>query len=212
MTEEIAIATTSGKAYYRIVTELKMRGVPFLSLKPTETVPLHVKAVITTKPERKKTRFPRVLTYDEKDDPRAVVEKALQIIRGKEKYNQLVVGVDPGKRFGVAVVGDETVLKLMSASDAEDAANEVLEILDEVRADRKTVKIGDGARTYQSKLIKLLDATLPPDVTLESVREEGTTKSIKKPLRRRKGPRDVMSAVKISMRSGRAIERRRSRD
>ena len=43
MKAKIAVATVSGKAYYLIVSELKKKNVPFLSLTPNERIPMEVK-------------------------------------------------------------------------------------------------------------------------------------------------------------------------
>lgn len=62
MKAKIAVATTSGKAYCLIVGELKRKSVPFLSLTPTERIPIEIKAVITTEKEKQSIHQERVLT------------------------------------------------------------------------------------------------------------------------------------------------------
>ena len=58
MRAKIALATVSGKACYKMVGGLKRRGLPFLSLKPTDTVPLDVKVVIITRREHRMVTHP----------------------------------------------------------------------------------------------------------------------------------------------------------
>ena len=203
----VAIVTTSGKAYYQLVEGLRKRSVPFVSLRPEDTIPLSVKVVITTGEEEKKIRFPKVLVYNEDEDPTDVIEKALQILSGKSTYNQVVVGVDPGKTLGIAVMGDGNLLRSMNVFDTEEAAQKILRALNAVNAGIKKVRIGDGAREYQLKLVKLLDRNLPPDITLESVNEEGTTRTNETPLKYNHVPRDIMSAVRIAIRRGYTIQR-----
>lgn len=204
---DIAVVTTSGKAYYRLVGGLRKRGLPFVSLRPEDAIPLSVKVVITTGEEEKKIHFPKVLVYDEDKDPTDVIEQALQMLSGKSTYNQVVVGVDPGKTLGIAVMGDGNVLRSMNVFDTEEAAQKILRALNAINADTKKVRIGDGARDYQLKLVKLLDRSLPPDITLESVNEKGTTRTNETPLKHSHVPRDIMSAVRISMRRGSKIRR-----
>jgi len=203
----VAVVTTSGKAYYRLVEGLRKRSVPFVSLRPEDTIPLSVKVVITTGEEEKKIRFPKVLVYNEDEDPTDVIEKALQILSGKSTYNQVVVGVDPGKTLGIAVMGDGNLLRSMNVFDTEEAAQKILRALNAVNAGTKKVRIGDGAREYQLKLVKLLDRNLPSDITLESVNEEGTTRTNEAPLKYNHVPRDIMSAVRIAIRRGYTIQR-----
>lgn len=205
---ETAVATTSGKAYYRLVAELKRRRIPFLSLRPTDTVPIGVRVVITTAPEREQVRFSPVLVYDEDEDPAPTVDEAARVVRGKGRYDRVVVGVDPGKRFGVAVMGDETLLKYMRFFSVEAAASGIAKALGEVEAGGRVVRVGVGAKAYYKGLVRLLDRTLPSDVRIEAVVEEGTTKNAGRLPGQRRLPRDVMSAVKISMRDGREMERK----
>ena len=57
MTREIGILTTSGKAYYKLVSEFRVRGLQFISLIPEDIIPFYVKVVITTESERKNIDF-----------------------------------------------------------------------------------------------------------------------------------------------------------
>lgn len=207
MVEEITVATTSGKAYYRLANELKKRHAAFLSLKPDEDIPSHIKAVITTDRAFEDSGNAKILIYDENDDPAYIVEDALRILSGKNKYDRIVVGVDPGKRLGVAILGDGSLIKSESYSDVEKAAETIFQKLMEIKADRKIVKIGDGAGKLGKELVKILDETLPSDIILEYVKEENTTKIDEKYLKHRRGLRDEVAATKISARTGSRIKR-----
>ncbi|MEM3041561.1 MAG: hypothetical protein QXG97_06020, partial [Nitrososphaerota archaeon] len=69
MKEKIAVATVSGKAYYRLVKELKERNLLFLSLVPGEPVSSSINVVITTEKERNLINHPNILTYNAEDNP-----------------------------------------------------------------------------------------------------------------------------------------------
>ena len=210
--DSIVVATVSGKAYYIIVSELKKRRIGFSSLSPGEAVPLGVKVVITTASERDKVNFPRLLVYEDFADLEELIERALLIIQGKDKYEEVIVGVDPGKRFGIAVTGDGKVLKVLTASNVSEATSNIIRILEIIGGDRKVVKIGNGAREYQKALSELLDESLTSDVLIESVEEYRTTKASKKAQSWRKHLRDGISAIEITMRNGRIIKRKEKSD
>lgn len=209
MKAEIAIATVSGKAYYLLVCELKQRKLPFLSLKPSDAVPLDIKVVITTEKERPMIKHPTVLVFDEETDAAEVVNEAIRAIEGKQDYENLVVGVDPGRTIGVAIMGDGKLLEALKCSSLNEVANIILSIFNRVPAVAKTVKIGNGTPTQTEELLKLLDETLPEDTTIEVVCEEGTSQLAKETTHRRE-VRDVMSALKIAERNGRVYVRRGS--
>lgn len=208
ITDAIAVATVSGKAYYMIVSELKKRRIGFLSLSPGDAIPLDVRIVITTASERDKIHFPNVLIYDDFPDPEILVEQALLILQGKNRYREVIVGVDPGKRFGIAVTGDGKVLKVLITSNIDETTKSIIKLLEIVGGDRRIVRIGNGAREYQIALAESLDESLPSDVLMESVEEYRTTKASKRSSNWRKDLRDGFSAIEISMRNGKIIKRK----
>ena len=111
MKAKIAIATVSGRAYYKLVNELKQRGLLFLSLVPGESIPSTVKVVITTEKEKQLIRHPNIIIFDESTDPKNVISEAYRIASGKEVCQEVTIGVDPGKTFGVAILCDGKVLR-----------------------------------------------------------------------------------------------------
>src|SRR4030065_2415015 len=106
MKAKVAVATVQGKAYFLIVNKLKERNIPFVSLVPGETVPTEVKAVITTEKEKHRIRHEKVLVYDSETEPDSVVDEVMKILQGKEAYEKIVIGVDPGEVFGLAVIAE----------------------------------------------------------------------------------------------------------
>ena len=205
MSAQIAVATLSGREYYALVNELKKRRIPFISLKPGEPIPVYVKVVITTIAEKSKIRYQHILVYDLSQDAGKIVDKALQIVSGKMIYRLIVIGIDPGKTFGFAVLGDERVLKMSSYSTVRETVNIVSEVLKELPAMKKIVRVGDGADPYRRRLIQALSKKLPKDVPLETVSERETTRIAKAFMPRRKALLDAASAIGIASRTGRRI-------
>ncbi|UCE16532.1 MAG: hypothetical protein JSV12_02670 [Candidatus Bathyarchaeota archaeon] len=208
MKAKITVATVSGKAYYKLVKELKERNILFLSLTPREPVPLSVKVVITTKKERHLITHPNVLIYNEEKDPATVVDKALRLAEGKKSYDRVVIGVDPGKTFGLAVLGDGNVLETVTCSSSEETVNTVTKVLNKAPAAINVVKIGNGAPAYTKQLLSLLDETLPEETMMEVVSEAGTSRFGREATHKREG-KDVRSAIKIAERRGNVFHRKR---
>jgi uncharacterized protein YuzE len=101
MRAKVAVATIQGKAYYLIVNELKRRQIPFVSLIPGDSVSAEIRAVITTKQEKRFILHPKTVTYDPETDPEILGAEIVRILRGREIYENIVIGVDPGDVFGV---------------------------------------------------------------------------------------------------------------
>ena len=207
MKAKIALATVSGKAYYLLVSELKRRKINFLSLTPFEQIPANVKVVITTAKERNLISHSNVLAFHEDNDPAEIVEEAERIVEGKESYEKLVIGVDPGKNFGIAVLGDGKVIEALNCSNIYETVNVIKKAIEREPAEKVYVKVGDGTPEYTNALLQLLDKALPETVIIEKVHEAGTSRySIEE--KHRRGLRDVMSAIKIAGRNGQKLSRK----
>lgn len=210
MKAKIAVATVSGKAYYLVVKELKKRDIPFLSLTPDERVPVEIKVVITTEEEKNLVKHDKVLTFKGGGNPEALINNAIRIVQGKDGYDEIVVGVDPGKIIGLAVLADGEIAETGNSFSVQDTLEKIKRILDNFKSDPMpsiSVKIGDGVPKYQNKLLRVLDEKLPRNVELKIVSEAGTNR-YSSDTKHRRGVRDIVSAVKIAGRRGRTFNRR----
>ncbi len=207
MKAKIAVATVSGIAYYKLVNELKRRGIPFLSLKPSDPIPLDIKVVITTEEESSLIKHQEVLTLNEHTNPAALVNEALRRIQGRRNPERVVIGIDPGKTSGLAVLEDGFVLETAVCYTIEDVINKISEVLMfKPKFSRVIVKIGNGAPFYTKKLSNMLDKMLPREVEIEIVEEAGTSRFFKEE-KYRKRERDVVSAIRIAERRGKQLMR-----
>ena len=212
MKAKIAVATVSGKAYYLIVNELKRKNVPFLSLTPNDPIPIEIRVVITAEGEQHLISHEKILVYHEGLEPEALVNEALQIVQGKEYYEKIVIGVDPGEVFGLAVLADGKVIETGNCFSVEETLNKIRNILRNLGKTPITsasVKVGDGVPAYKEKLLRVLDYALPPNVMLESVSEAGTDRYLSETQHRR-GLRDIVSAIRIAGRNGHKFPRRKT--
>jgi hypothetical protein len=212
MKAKIAVATVSGKAYYLIVDELKKRNVPFISITPYEPVPMEIKVVLTTEKERPLINHENVLTLKEGEDPQALINQAIQHLEGKNFYEKIVIGVDPGEVLGIAVLADGKIIKTgnsFSIKETIDEIGNIIEGLKDVKTSTIIVRVGDGVPEYKERLLRALDRRLPPNVELESVSEAGTDRYISE-AKHRRGIRDIVSAIKIARRNGQKFVRRRA--
>jgi hypothetical protein len=207
MEAKIAIATVVGKAYFFLVNELKARGVDFLSLTPYETVPLNVEVVVTTESERKHIKHPNVLVYMEGSNPSILIDEAVKLVMGKGGFETIVVGVDPGKTFGIAVLSDGNIIDAVNCVSVEETVNTIRQIFSKQLAPARVLKVGNRPPSYIAELVPLLDEVLPPDVTIEIVREAGTSRYTGQPVHTR-GQKHTMAAVKIAERRGQSYQRK----
>ncbi len=208
MKEKVAVATVSGKAYFLLVNELKERGIDFLSIIPGQPVPAEAKVVVTTEKEKPLINHEKILVYDENKAPNLVVNEALKILRGKERYEKIVVGIDPGEVFGLAVVADGKVTETKNCFGTREVLVELKNMVKMFDTFTKVVvKIGNGVPVYR-ELLASLDSELPREVVLVVVGEAGTDRPARRESHRR-GLRDIASAIRIASRTGRAYVRKK---
>jgi hypothetical protein len=206
MRAKVAVATVNGKAYFHIVNLLKDNGLPFFSIFPGDVVPAEVKTVITTLQEKPKISFRKVLTFTSEEDLDSLMSQVTISLQGKERYEKMVIGVDPGEVTGVAVIADGKLVDKANCLSIREVNNKIKSILKNVNlsATPVKIKIGNGTPAYK-ELIETLDNTLPENVVLEVVSEAGTNLPLSK---RGRGVRHITSATRIAARVGYIYQRR----
>jgi hypothetical protein len=209
MRARVAVATVNGKVYFLVVNELKRRNIPFVSLIPGESVRVEIKAVITTKEESSLISHHKILNYDPKTEPYVFGAEVVKILRGKETYDHVVIGVDPGQVFGLAVIADEAVVDTENCFSLEETLAKIKDVLKTVDFCRTTVtvKVGSGVPVFRV-LLELLDEELPRQVSLEIVGEAGT--NLRGEAKNRRGLRHMVSATRIGRRAGYVYSRSES--
>jgi hypothetical protein len=200
MKTEIAVTTLSGKAYYRLVSELKQRNIPFLSLIPGESIPTSIRVVITTDKEKPLVKHPSILIYDAEASPSLKIDQTIRLIQKKETYEEVIIGIDPGKTFGIAVLGDGKVLRKKEGLTLEMTVDAVLTELKRNSAHVQKVRIGKGIPKLAEEIAGRLSIAFPDGLRIEMVSEAGTTTLRGKGFRKKIS--DADSAVIIAEKRG----------
>lgn len=209
MKEKVAVATVQGKPYFLLVNHLRDNNIPFISLVPSEPVPAKVVLVITTELEEDLVKHDKILVFHSENELDNIVNEVKKFLLGKEKYEKIVIGLDPGEATGLAVLADGKVIEQSNCYTAREVINTILKSLSNINYSQTTVtvKIGNGVPLYLT-LLEELDTSLPPEIILELVGEAGTNKSYQEKHRSRK-IRHISSAIRIAGRSGCKVERRK---
>ena len=118
---------------------------------------------------------------------------------GLEK-NELVLGIDPGLRTGLSVYYFGKEIEKSFFTSVEGLVMHIANILAELKAERKIVKIGNGNMKLAKEIINLINLRYCSNFELEIVDESKTSLKIKNYNQR--GKRDMMSAKYITKRQG----------
>ncbi len=188
MRKVLGVLTEDFRLYHDLVRSLKGRGVPFVSLSFARRVPDTVGAVLTSPAEAARIRFRNVVVVHELD---AAIAQALQLLKGKSEWQELLIGVDPGREPGVAVLGDGDVLDTYLAPNPEGVRDQVRTAIRTFPAKRVRVRVGHGDPTNRNRI---LNALADDDLAVEIVDEAGTTHRTPQP--------DLDAAVDIARTPG----------
>ncbi len=200
----IAVLTEIPRMYYLFEKELKRKKLEFYSLTFRDRIPGNVRVVLTSEKEAGRVDFHCVVAANERNVGIAV-EKAYSISRGlREHYNELTVGIDPGEKPGLAVVGDGSVVHVARLSSPEDVKSAIEDILRIYSCDRLRVKVGNGGGVYGHRLLKVLQDNFSFEI--EVVDEHATTPSLGKNESRE--IRDIIAAINIALKHGSRLTER----
>jgi len=184
----IGVMTANFRFYYELVRLLKDQKEAFVTLDPGAEVPANVGVVITTREERPKVRFRKVVAMD---SPDLALKVARSKLRGRESFKTLVAGVDPGRRPGLAIIGDGRVLSAETVSSPESVAAEVDRFGRCFGHDRFIARVGHGDPTNRDRVIRSIWNVVDD---IEVVDERHTTRRTEEP--------DADAAVAIALSSG----------
>jgi hypothetical protein len=165
----LGILTEDFRLYHDLVAELKARDIPFESLSFHQRLPHHVGVIITSPGELPRVRFRHKVAAAVVDD---AIAQALRLLQGKEGFEELIIGIDPGPRPGVAALGDGQVVEVRTADTPEAVAGVVGSVVRNHPSRRVLVRVGHGDPTNRNRIINALE---DQPVGVEIADEGGTT-------------------------------------
>ncbi|MDE1852509.1 MAG: hypothetical protein KGI38_02045 [Thaumarchaeota archaeon] len=195
----VCVATSKASAYYALVSRLKGAGLQFTSVLPGSDVQ-DCEVVLTTADEAKQFGE-KALALEDIDENPGIFKG--QVLSRLDDVGIVLVGVDPGKRTGLAVFYGQTKLAFNTFDSLGEVCSSVGAFAKGIPATRMLVRIGNGNRSTASGLVERLRKEVPR-ATIEVVDESGTSGGSTK----MKGvQRDQVAAAKIAFRKGEDVSR-----
>jgi predicted RNase H-like nuclease (RuvC/YqgF family) len=149
----VGLLTEDPRAYFEMLEVLREQDLKYISLEFSDPIPANVAVVLTTEHERHRVQFDAVVSDD---DPEVAIEKAKKALSGDRNVNDLMIGIDPGHRPGVAALGDGVVLS-RSLAPTPEAVREMVEgILENYPSNNVIIRIGHGDRTNRNRIFNRL--------------------------------------------------------
>jgi hypothetical protein len=206
----IGVLTSDFSLYHDLVSALRGAGVAFTSLAFGERPDPSVGVVLTSWRDSVGRQLPEdlpvvVVPVDGtgQEDVRAAIVQAQRVLEGVQGYTEVVVGVDPGERPGVALLADGRLLQATQVYRVGDVAPLVRSLLRQYPYERGVVRVGHQAPRERDAIVAGLWPLKEEGVRIEIVNETGTT-----PATGSVGlPPDVAAAVTIARTAGQAPAR-----
>lgn len=178
------------KYSYLVMRELKRLNIPFELLGEGDPLPPHLSAIISCSP---RGGGGKAVVFD--GDARSTVLRAISASTGRERFGEVVIGIDPGESTGLAIIADGGFVEAYTVA-RERVGEEVGKILGSYPAERFLFRVGRG-RSAGDLIPKLRS---DPRARVELVEE---TKTELPPAFRRRGLRkDTKSALAIALSGG----------
>jgi len=196
----LGVFTKDFSLYYDLLKTLKKRKIPYVSLSSIDHIPSKIGVILTSNSELHDFKSQKVIAADAYDTVNHAVDLALQLMIGKDLYSKVFIGIDPGDKPGIAVVGDDILLQKINVETPEKVVIEVKRILREYPSIETLIRIGHGSILTRNRIINSL---IPLEIPIEIVDETKTTPSqqIGRPLR------DGEAAAAIALLAGGKVQK-----
>jgi hypothetical protein len=195
----IKVATDDGNAYYDIVSRLKRTHLRFSSLSPGQVVDSAKDLVVTSRAEISAFGGSVVVTIEDLNEDPLIMEGQLLSRLLDESRRNLLIGIDPGSRIGVAMFYGGRGLGALTSNSVERSVESLVTLVKEVPHSSLSVKIGGGEPKSSLRLASLLRERLPSSASVEIVDESGTSAGKSGAMG---ATRDQRAAARIAFRKG----------
>jgi len=170
----LGVFTKDFSLYHDLLKVLKKRNLAYVSLDSQDDIPSRIGVILTSHREFHEIKSSKVIAADAYDTIDHAVDLALQMLIGKDIYSKVFIGIDPGDKPGVAVVGDDILLQKISAETPEEVIGIVKRFCREYPAIETIIRIGHGSIITRNRIINSLINIGTP---IEIVNETKTTSS-----------------------------------
>jgi hypothetical protein len=195
----LGVYTKDFSLYHDIIKALKKRNAAYVSLSSLHHIPRRIGVILTSQKEINDIPLEKTVAADAQDSLDQAVDLAMQKLTGKELYSRVFIGIDPGERPGIAVVGDDILLQKMQVGSPELVTHEIKGFLKVYPAKDTCIRIGHGSEITRNRIINSL---IPLEIPIEIVDETHTTPSQEK----RRCVRDGEAAAAIALLPGGRVQ------
>lgn len=162
----VGIYTHDFKFYHDVIRDLKIWRIPFYSITDLYSIPKDISVILSSKKDG--IKLPDQIKAD---NSIAGIRMCLPMLLDKDRFNNIVIGIDPGPKPGIAVMADNVLVEAYECPTIKSIKNEVLNIINSYNYIYLMIKIGNGDRPNRDLIIMELRNIAPMAI----VNEENTS-------------------------------------
>ena len=162
--KRVGIYTHNFRFYHEVVNVLKSWHIKSVSIDNIDHMPSDVSIILSSNKDEK-IRVSQIRT----DSASEAVRWAIPFLLGKDRFESLIIGIDPGPKPGIAVIGDDILLEAFEAPSIDSLIRSIATISRGYRYSSRTVRIGDGDAPNRDSIIGKLKAIgIVPEIVDET--------------------------------------------
>jgi len=195
----LGVYTKDFSLYHDILKTLKKRKLAYVLLSSPKNIPKKIGVVLTSKLESDDIKAQKIVSVDTFSSVDHAVDMALKKLIGKKLYKQVFIGIDPGERPGIAVVGNDILLQKTQVESPEDAIKTIKRFIKLYPSEETCIRIGNGSILIRNRIINSLISLNTP---IEIVDETSTSNN----QHAGRQQRDSEAAAAIALLSGGRVQ------
>ena len=172
----VTIATKNFRFLYKLNEILSdIKEIKTNHILPNQSIPPNTDVILTTEIEKNDLDFDFIFV------PKAfnqyyLFSNILLLSRNKKYFDELTIGIDPGKTTGFVVLAEkEVILGSAEFYTAVDTVKEVIAVFFNVETSSLTVKVGSGGGEIKEEIVKRLNEIFHNKVLINVVNEDFTS-------------------------------------
>ena len=196
----VIIATKNFRFLYKLNEILSdIKDIKTNHILPNQSIPPKTDVIITTEIEKGNIDFENMFV------PKAfnryyLYSNVLLLAKNRAYFDEIIVGIDPGKTTGFAVIADQEIL--LGDSEfytAVDTVKEVITVFFNIETSKLRIKVGQGGGSVKEEIMKRLNEIFHNKVPIEVINEDFTSQK-KANLFGSKFTKNINSAILIALR------------
>ena len=196
----VGVYTKDFSLYHDILKTLKIRKLSYVLLSSPKNIPNRIGVVLTSKAESHKIKAQKIVSVDTFDTVDHAVDMALKKLIGKKLYEQVFIGIDPGDRPGIAIVGNDMFIQKVQVKSPEEVIQTIKRFIKLYPSKETYIRIGHGSILTRNRIINSL---IPLKIPIEIVDETSTTNT----QQIKRSARDKEAAAAIALLSGGRVQK-----